>query len=194
MGKKTYIDFSESHEKAMRQVVSRASDALSLAYAGHVKVTDGSQFARWFGTGPRATVQRVLQRMNYSMINGNIEISYVADGICQGGFVNAMAFRPAHGWRAANITEAKAYNFNMSICPRFLKIMPAEGSSNQSQVGTLVHEISHLLGGTQDIVDPNSGDVVYGATAAKALAAQFPALAVNNAENYGFYVAEFLAD
>lgn len=194
MGKKTYTGFNDAQEKQIRAVVADASVALSKAYAGHVNNNDGPLFTTWFGTGARATVKDILHRMNYAMTNGSITINYSALGNCAGGTTNAVAYSPAHGWGQASIAQAAsaASNFTLDICPRLLKAMSFTGSGSQSQVGTLLHEISHLLGNTDDEVDPGNNTVAYGSVAAKRLARLYPNQAVNNAENFGFYISAYL--
>lgn len=192
MGKKVYTGFSAAQETQIKKIVSTASDALTKAYAVHIKGSDSAEFTKWFGTGNRNTVKEILHKMNYAMLNGNIDISYNSGGHCDGGNTNAVAFMPAHGWNVANVNQAKNVNFNLVICPRLLKIMSSLGSDNQSQVGTLLHEISHLLGGTDDETDPTTGNIAYGAAAAKNLAKNHPGLAINNAENFGFYISSFI--
>jgi hypothetical protein len=193
MGTKTYTGFNADQEQAMRQVVSNAGTALSKAYAAMIKNTDTASFTTWFGTGNRASVQRIVQLMNYAMINGVVNISYTAGGHCANGTTNAVAYAPNGVWVQPDISGAgsKVADFNMDVCPRFLKIMALLGSENQSQVGTFLHELSHLVGNTNDEVYPG-GAVAYGATAAKRLAKDYPATAINNAENYGFYISSFL--
>ena len=192
MGKKIYTGFSSAQEKSMRSIVKDASSALTKAYAVHSKTDDNDLFSIWFGTGARASVKAVLKAMNAGMKDGTVTINYTALGGCAGGNTNAIAYQPAIGWQVANIQQARNVDFTLDICPRLLKIMATAGTENQSQVGTLLHEISHLLGGTNDEADPGTGVVAYGAAAAKALATNHPALAVNNAENYGFYISAFL--
>ncbi len=77
--------------------------------------------------------------------------------------------------------------------------MAQQGVERQNISGTLIHEMSHAVGGTWDVVQ--NGAVVYGADAAKDLArnpagatgpAAVAATALNNAENYGFFCMEFL--
>jgi Lysine-specific metallo-endopeptidase len=191
VGKKNYFGFTSAHEKVIKTIVATASGAISKAYSAHVKGTDASAFATWFGTGARAQVQGVLHKMNYGMTNGVININYNTAACTPG--TNAVAYAPAYGWARANVAQARAAGsaFNLDVCPCLIRQMSSLGSGNQSQVGTLIHEISHLLGNTDDEVNPATGLVAYGASAAKALATTYPTQAVNNAENYGFYVSAY---
>lgn len=194
MGKKTYTGFSESGEKQIRQIVNSASTAITLAFASHLKENDSDLFATWFGAGNRGRVKDVLHLINYAMTNGSIVINYTAVGYCAGGSTNAVAYPPVHGWGQATVAQARtpASQFTLDICPRLMNVMAFSGSGNQSQVGTLIHEISHLLGNTDDEIDPDTNNVAYGSAAAKTLALNHPNQAINNVENYGFYVSSYI--
>jgi Lysine-specific metallo-endopeptidase len=193
MGTKTYTGFDKRQEDKMRKIVGTASIAIGKAYGSHVKTTDGKEYCTWFGTGPKGTVKNVLHRMNYAMTNGTIDINFTAAGLCAIPGTNAVSYMPAPGWGLAGVGAAGSMAFNMDICPRLLNIMASLGSDNQSQVGTFLHELSHLLGGTNDVVFPGTAVTAYGSTAAKKLAKTYPASAVNNAENYGFYISSFVS-
>lgn len=58
---------------------------------------------------------------------------------------------------------------------------------NQSQLETVIHELSHLLLGTDD-VDLANGKTAYGAKRASKLVLENPAGALNNAENWGIFI------
>ncbi len=60
------------------------------------------------------------------------------------------------------------------------------GGWNQSKMNTFVHELSHLLMGTEDV--SVGGYTVYGAQRAELLAANLPDGAKVNAENWGIFV------
>lgn len=57
---------------------------------------------------------------------------------------------------------------------------------HQSQLNTLIHELTHLLIGTAD--ENGRGGTAYGARFAARLAREFPDRAKNNAENWGIFV------
>lgn len=66
------------------------------------------------------------------------------------------------------------------LCQQFF-VAPLYGEN--SQVGTILHEVSHLVGGTDDHR--------YGPQDCKELARNNPALARQNADNYEYYIESF---
>ena len=66
--------------------------------------------------------------------------------------------------------------FNINVCPLFF-------SSEDEEITTLVHELSHFLqiGGTDD--------VVFGSEDSQQLALSDPDSAVRNADNYGYFIS-----
>lgn len=58
---------------------------------------------------------------------------------------------------------------------------------NQSQLETLIHELSHLLLGTADVLLGGAKEA-YGAKRAAKLALESPSAALRNAENWGIFI------
>jgi hypothetical protein len=80
---------------------------------------------------------------------------------------------------------------NFRSLPMYLPMFP-DGTVdntgwNQSQLDTLVHELSHLLLGTKDKTLAN-GKEAYGAKRASKLALESPQRALKNAENWGIFI------
>jgi hypothetical protein len=68
---------------------------------------------------------------------------------------------------------------------------PLSTFNGQEQFETLAHELTHVILGTSDET-LNNGATAYGAAAARLLATQDVAKAFNNAENWGFFIEEFI--
>jgi hypothetical protein len=64
-------------------------------------------------------------------------------------------------------------------------------SGNDSIGGVLLHELSHHLCNTKDEVHPGTGQQTYGTASCLTLATGWPALAINNADNYEYYCESF---
>ncbi|QEG01463.1 hypothetical protein Mal15_55390 [Stieleria maiorica] len=63
-----------------------------------------------------------------------------------------------------------------------------ESGSGQDNIGgVMIHELSHALCGTADVVHPDFNQACYGRPLCQHLAANYPDLAVNNADNYEIY-------
>ena len=158
-----------------------------------------------FGTYDKARharVTEVISLMDFAVNSASVAIQY---NIGCGGNTNAAAYPPEGGWSAQNIKKVlKSGGFKMSLCPRFFGAMPQNDRMAQNRTGTFVHELSHIVGNTNDVADnhvngaPITADPVgftyYGRANARQLADYRPELAIENAENYGFYVSDLLAD
>lgn len=66
--------------------------------------------------------------------------------------------------------------------------MPFKSLTEQSQVETFIHELSHHAAGT---IDDKNGGECYGLTGVNRLKAAGPARAVRNAENVGFFCMSY---
>lgn len=179
-----------SLEKAASRLGTTAADAAAL---------------RWFGDNSapfKRTLASDLRRMR-SVINVNTITIGQEDARLRNSGTNASAWtangkvglggsvysaggnKGSHGFDARNVF----IDGNFRSLPRFL---PMTGGTvdasawHQSQLNTLIHELTHLLIGTADEVG-NSGDA-YGTQRAAALAISNSVKAKNNAENWGIFI------
>jgi hypothetical protein len=164
---------------------------------------------RWFGASDKASKSRLaadLRRMR-AVINVNTISVGSEDLATRDVDVNASAYRAGGkvklgdaviiggGNAAAYQHDARSVFLDAAFkkLPRFLPIVGAGTARKidasgwkQSQLNTLIHELSHLLLGTEDVVGA-SGES-YGTQRAEALAKANPSGAQNNAENWGIFV------
>lgn len=87
---------------------------------------------------------------------------------------------PCTGKQASAFFSRRQPN-TVHVCPAYWKLPEISIEASSSKLGVFFHELSHLESGT--------ADHVYGAGLAKALAQQYPDLAVDNAENYEHFVS-----
>jgi hypothetical protein len=198
-------NFLPSQRKTVETCVLQAQAALDKAYKNMLALqrkgvagTLIADYERWFGTfGPKnlARVTEVIGLMDFALNSGRITFEYNQG--C-GATTNAVAFTPTHGWKTAKLKETlQSGTFRISLCPRFFGAMPQDAQDRQSRTGTFIHELSHIVGNTNDIAqnhlggapitDAPAGFTFYGRDAARLLADRFPNFAIENAENYGFY-------
>jgi hypothetical protein len=120
----------------------------------------------WFG--PLATEREVDDALSAIQARPNSQTPLVftcaAASICK---PEVMGFAGAH---------------ETSLCPDFFARPRRDG--NETQIGMLVHELSHLV--------LNTHDYLYGRAQVRALAAQRPALALKNADNYQYFIETVL--
>lgn len=113
----------------------------------------------WYGTGDRSRVTHILTLIQDRLKNPGTLILACAERDCDN---NMMGY---------------AETGLISVCPDFFRSPPRD--AYDSQMGTLVHELSHALAHTED-----HG---YGPSDARRLAAQDPAKAVENADNVEYF-------
>lgn len=113
----------------------------------------------WYGTGDRSRVTHILTLIQERLKNPGTLILACAERDCDN---NMMGY---------------AETGLVSVCPDFFRSPPRD--AYDSQMGTLVHELSHALAHTED-----HG---YGPSDARRLAAQDPAKAVENADNIEYF-------
>lgn len=194
----------------MEELIKQAAGLLDGAHRALIGLQkSGSNSAglfdyrKWFGVMDATRLGRVtsvVSIMDFALNEASITFIYNTATVCTPG-VNAAGTYTDKA-RAETIREAlHNKNYTVHLCQRLFTQMSAVSSIEQSSVGTLVHELSHALGDTIDVDDDHisgakdrfqpaddNANVRYGKTAAVELAKNYPAWAVENAENYGFYV------
>lgn len=198
--------------------VKHSGSQVALDAFASRNATFRKRYATWFGTLTPANVVVVkdkLSTMNTVISRGTVTIRYNGNPVpighaayghvpCVAG-TNAFAYywAPAPGGggglalKHASYQEATTTQFYMAMCASFFQGANLAGSvgavRNQSKNGTLIHEISHLAAGTDDHNVNLNGVVVVanGKAAALELAKTNPGVAIDNAENYGYFCDEY---
>ncbi|MBW2481058.1 MAG: hypothetical protein JRF38_13810 [Deltaproteobacteria bacterium] len=164
------------------------------------KVKNGqasTECQRWFGdasSGFASRLEKVLRQFCSIINTQKISVNF-ASLKDRDRYENAAAYSPKSGWdEYINMTKVQGQELTMHINEAFARLPiycnpdPAT-TVGQSQFETVVHELSHLILNTDDIV--HNGNTAYGATAARNLAAADANNAKKNAENWGLFVEEF---
>ncbi len=186
------------------EILAALNTARNQTAGGHAAV----QLDRWFGNHTHATqlaVRDGLSKIRSYTKNQNITCQI---GVARPANENALAqhfkgiggIKSGHTHNSLAVIDAGAAQMGgslgiLNISPNFANLPPyiVDGFAvcmGQSQFETVVHELSHIVIGTRDEVDALNV-TAYGGANARALAAQSPALALTNAENWGFFVEEF---
>jgi hypothetical protein len=123
-------------------------------------------FARWFGT-----LDQKAQLLIYRRIKAVLRINAV---------YSAKNFRRAIPSRTGVYAYVYANDSSRVYLDKLFVRAPTVGSN--SRAGTISHEMSHFIigGGTRDHA--------YGVVKCKALARTSPGLALNNADNFTYYL------
>ncbi|WP_017721273.1 M35 family metallopeptidase [Kamptonema formosum] len=136
-------------------------------------IEEADRFFKWFGSINTANLATVRDRVIYPMVrqleNNSVTIE------CGGADCERRDF--------AYVTAPGAglgVGIIINLCEAFFTA-PLYGTN--SQVGTLLHEISHLVG--------NTNDHKYGQSRCLELAKTNPLEAINNADNYEYYLESF---
>jgi peptidyl-Lys metalloendopeptidase len=144
-----------------------AKERLALAVNLARARPDHPKLAEWFGNAPRDKILAVLEAVKMRIDSAAaIQIECSQDRCAQLG--NPMAY-------------ANPRTSIVGFCARFFR---SQLTGEDSRFGTVVHEVSHLVGTT---------DHAYSRANARALAVKAPALAAANADNYEYFL-ETLAD
>lgn len=189
-----YTGFSVSNRSTVHDCATEAAQALDKAHKAVISLARNAagknlkDYERWFGTFSRPNLTRVTEvvaLMDYALNSGRIHFTY-NEGC--GATTNAAAFQPTHGWKTSKLKETlSGGTFKITMCPRFFGAMSQSSVTEQSRTETFIHELSHIVGNTEDEVHPDWNATAYGRNLARDLADNHPNLAVSNAENYGFY-------
>lgn len=186
-------------------VKSLEVDMLSALQKTRGKIAAGQASAaltRWFGANSTALANSVkgkVARMRSVLLN---RTSKCLDGEkSRPAGTNAEALGYDTGLFDGGISEADRVarmlddDDSIHIGPNF-KSLPrtasgaASGWTGQDQLETLLHELSHIVLGTDDEKLDDNATTAYGSANARLLAVQSEARAQNNAENWGFFIEE----
>ena len=181
---------TESHASAQMQGCTKEqevtikiaiSDAKRLVTTAAANVNNNEIFERWFGKYSPASGETV--RAN---------LKSIAAGL-RSGAVTARCARvnpqDCDVGTYAYVYGDEAYFLN--ICPAFFRqplmsfLRPGtERSDNGSKAGTIVHEISHFA------VVASTEDHCYSRSLCQDMAERSPALAIENADSYQYFVED----
>ncbi len=149
----------------------------------------------WFGDTAAPWMRRLQAALNKmaSVVNTkDINIGFATLERRKAGSY-AAAFRPTGGWNVyTDLTTAEGRNFTIRLNLRWNSTplyRTPPGTPGDSKFQTLVHELTHLILGTEDV--RRGGATCYGVAACQALAQASPANAKDNADNWGYFVEEF---
>lgn len=142
---------------------------------------------RWFGDASPPWMTQLASDLNQMASIFNVEqiaLSFRAVAHRSGAF--AVANPPSGGWgKYTVLSQARGQNFSMELDTAWNKA-PLYRTGNtpaDSMFQTIVHELTHLIIG--------SDDISYGADGCLELARTNPAQAKKNADNWGYFVEEF---
>jgi len=189
----SYTGFTDNGRKNVaKDAFRRASACVGLAEIGMSNWDDRTKkiFRKWFGVAneeEKAVVSRKVYQMNFYV--NNLPITINDAGATLGANTNAMASYVGSigsSSYAKRQVDSNISGVKIDFTDRFFNTLRSIQSDDQTQIETVVHELSHLAAGTDDKPD----GACYGRVNALALATGQPLLAQNNAENYGFFVIE----
>lgn len=187
----------------LQQTISKLSPgimaALQAAASSCGSGKAGTQCQRWFGDSSAgfqgqlaAKLRRFRSVLNLQTIN--VTFASLSD---RSANENAAAYEPSGGWKAyLKTADSQGQDFTMHLNEAFSRLPiyanpDVATTTGQSQFETLVHELSHLIVGTDD--EKLGADTCYGGDLARQLATSDVTKAKNNAENWGLFVEEFRA-
>lgn len=210
VAKRTYIFDKKvaNYETEARGVINDASSAAGRADKALIDARKGTQEAKdlvdafrikWFGDftasakGRLDDLQAKIHKIVYVLDVSPFTVTYGGAN----GNENALAthYAVAPPGLASYGRGMAAFN-DLTLRTRFFT-MPRSGMKAQSQIETVIHELSHIAFTSADELLPAAhpsaaGNKAYGPEHALWLAKNSADQAFNNAENFGFFVMEFL--
>jgi peptidyl-Lys metalloendopeptidase len=159
---------------AIAQALTVARERVAAGLQVATQSPNDPHIARWFGNARRDRVTEVLRAV-LAKINAAATLTIgCRTRECEQGQSFAYTY-PRAGY--------------VAFCERFFR---ADLTGEDSRFGTVVHELSHVAAGTDD-VELSPGVQAYGRRNATLLASQAPDRAANNADNYEYFI-ETLAE
>jgi peptidyl-Lys metalloendopeptidase len=195
----TYLNLNDKQKtqassayNQVRTLLGKADAVLIKADFNAANQTEEKRFTTWFGPYNQTnvtTAKNIIHTM-LRQLEGTSNLTFDGAGAhCAPGIV-AYVMAPGGAPAAPVIVPA----MTVYLCGAFFTA-PLLG--RDSQVGTIIHEVSHLVGRTTDVPKPGGGAYpdgfteTYGEKNCKWLAAHHPNLALSNADNFLFYCCSF---
>lgn len=175
---KTFVNFDNyaNHKNQAENAFNNVTTLLGKANAALIdignKQAERDRFVKWFGTYSVANkdqVYGVIHKMLIQLRDRQVTLQHGGPNCGRDDYAYVAA---AGGGLGAGVI--------IYLCDMFFRA-PLYGTN--SQVGTILHETSHLVGETQDHA--------YGEQDCKNLARKNPINAILNADNYEFYIESF---
>jgi hypothetical protein len=156
-----YAGCNTTQQDKLRLSISEAHLAVETA----ISMTENGQaeahLIAWFGnTQQREAVLKILRAVHNRLERTDTLTLVCEERSCEH---NLMGYVESGG---------------IGVCPDFFASPPS--LAYDSQMGTIIHELTHYTSNTEDHA--------YGTADARRLAVDAPAKAVNNADNYQYYV------
>ena len=197
----TYAILDRKRLEVAKDVAFRATQCCARA-ATAVSTFDSTTtaaFKKWFGfvaekdaKDQHGKVPSVIERMNYYLTS--LPLNIIDAGSTLGPNTNAEAThygdKQTRSYQDRATTAANAA-VQIALTDRFFNQLTRVQSNDQTQIETFIHELSHVAAGVLDQDHHATNPLAcYGRVNALAMATSHPDQARDNAENYGFFIAE----
>jgi hypothetical protein len=178
------------------ELIQKAWPNIALLRDGVSRTT----YETWFGAsdpGRHAKVRKNMDKIHTALTKRPLMLYYRGAGL-PGGTPNDEAGRGAP-IGPEDFFGAAYPNQPLALDARFTHIFvgtaffeSATLFQNDSMGGVMIHELSHAICQTDDVV--YDGAITYGQRLCKKLAIERPQLAINNADCYEYYCESFQAE
>jgi len=191
--------FSPSESAVFRNAMITGQKAVVLAYADITTVRRNKAasplYLKWFGTYDKGRAQTVFEKINaihYALTASSLKCVKI---ICPtNDQYYAAAFTPDEGWGLHNVKQIIASGgYEIEYSQLFFQDVSEDDGGKHPRALTFIHELSHTVAHTEDEDWPqDTSKQCYGQQKCKHIAINNRNLAINNADNYGFYCTGFL--
>lgn len=173
-------------QRYVTQLTPMILNTLHKAASALARGGGGAESTRWFGDASKPWLTSLASDLNHMASVINLEtISIGFRPLARRSGSVAVAMPPEDGWgKYTRLSNARGQSFRMQLDTAWNNA-PLLRTANEgdSMFQTLVHELSHLVIGTDD--------EQYGFAECQALAQTAPARAKNNADSWGYFVEDF---
>lgn len=194
-----FIGFSNTQQQTVNKVYRTARVALESAATDLGGTKYRQVFAQVMGGGTVSSIKKaegMLDKSIKAMFNRVATLSFTVAFVNLGAGTNAEMLHPT-GQTLDNVQD-KLDEYLASSSPVIgampMKLgapffaMPFTSLTEQSQVQTFLHELSHHAAAT---IDDQNGGECYGQTGVTRLKGLGPERAVRNAENVGWFLVRY---
>lgn len=181
------IDQELAVAKSAAEEARKAIDTIiRFSNSGDAKTLNTME--RWFGSGDDVTKAKIVETLSkVSAFVGSFDYRCIYSN--DGSFVTTViAKETGKSVRVDTIGSTHAYVYPSGVFTVYLlrKFFESGDSGENSKIGTIIHEGSHF------IITGNTDDFAYGTGEALSLAKRSSADAVQNADNYQYFVEDWL--
>lgn len=209
-----FLGFGQLHQRGQTALlnlriasVGETIKAAARELSDPKNIKQKNLFRTWFGTKENEDYSPVInniQKLSHGFHNATVRVHDHYWGVLPPGFCTntlAAARRSApressggYAYQEAKVSyrDIEVADHRLIICPDFwnARIMGRQYNPGDTQLGSIMHEMTHMFGGTVDRGSSGSDADAYGEANCILNAQNTPDIARINADNYCYYLTQ----